>query len=154
MFAMRVVRLTWVAAVALGVIWWLARIVIPDQPFAHHMLAAGWLLMPSILATSLRWPILRYALVIPSSLTTVGLLVICLSALPPAGAARVGWLLTTGGILLGGVLGIWFWFRWLPVPPSLSEPFSAGRWAFIGVHVGLIAGGMLLLLLVAGGLIR
>jgi hypothetical protein len=153
-FATRIVRLAWTAAVALGVIWWLARTMIPAQPLALHMLAAAWFLMPSVLTISLRWPLLRYALAIPSSLATLGLLLICLYAPHPVEAARVGWLLTTAGVLLGGMLGMWFWFRWLPVPPGLVEPFSVGRWVLIGVHAGLIAGGVVLLILAASGLIQ
>jgi hypothetical protein len=152
-FATRIVRLACVAAVMLGVIWWLAGRSIPDQHLAHPARAAGWVLMPSILIVSLRWPGLRYALLVPSLSVTVGLLSICVHELPLGGAARVGWPLTTAGILLGDVLGMWFWFRWLPVPPSLVEPFSPGRWALIAVHAGLITSGVLLVFLVALGVI-
>jgi hypothetical protein len=39
-------------------------------------------------------------------------------------------------------LGAWFWFRWLPVPRSLHNPFAPGRWVLIGVHVGMIIVGI------------
>jgi len=147
-FRERIVRLAWVAAVALGTIYWLARRAAPALPLAHGMLFAGWPLMPFILTVSLRWPILRYALVLPSSLTLTGLLMICVEA-PLDSTARLAWLLTTAGVLLGAILGMWFWYRWLPVPSSLAEPFSTGRWLLIGVHVGLIVSGVLTLLLTA-----
>ena len=143
-FARRIVRLAWVSVAALGIIWLLAWRTIPSLPAAHLQLALGWALMPSILALSLRWPRLRYALIIPSTLVAGSLVLICLYALPAAGAPRLGWIFIAAGILLGGVLGIWFWFRWLPVPRTLTEPFSSARWGLIGLHVGLIAGGMLL----------
>jgi hypothetical protein len=46
-------------------------------------------------------------------------------------------------MLLGGFLGIWFWFRWLSVPELLDYPFSRGRWLLIGVHVALIVTGLI-----------
>jgi hypothetical protein len=53
----------------------------------------------------------------------------------------------TAGVLFGGMLGVWFWFRWLPVPRGLHEPFSRARWGLIGVHVSLIVAGIGLVLL-------
>ena len=143
-FARRVVRLAVTSALVLPVIWLLSATTLRPQPLVGAGLAAGWLLMPSILGLSLRWPRLRYALVVPSSFVSVALLAICLTALPDDNVASAGWLLMTGGVLFGGVLGIWFWFRWMPVPAGLTDPFSAGRWALIVVHVSLIVAGLVL----------
>jgi hypothetical protein len=52
--------------------------------------------------------------------------------------------LVTAGVLLGGVLGLWFWYRLLPVPAALDDPFSRGRWTLIAVHVSLIVVGLVL----------
>jgi hypothetical protein len=41
-------------------------------------------------------------------------------------------------------MGLWFWYRVLPVPRAMDHPFSAGRIALIGVHVALIVAGMVL----------
>ena len=98
--------------------------------------------MPTILGLSLRWPRFRYGLVVPATLVTGALLAICATALPENHVAVSGWLLVTGGVLLGGVLGVWFWFRLLPVPTDLTDPFSGGRLALIVVHVGLIIIGL------------
>ena len=56
-----------------------------------------------------------------------------------------GWI--TAGVLLGGLLGIWFWFRWVPVPAWLDDPFSRGRWLFICAHVSLIVSGLIVVCL-------
>ena len=48
------------------------------------------------------------------------------------------------GILLGSVLGLWFWYRVLPVPAALDDPFSPGRWTLIGIHIALIVLGLML----------
>jgi hypothetical protein len=98
--------------------------------------------MPSILWLSLRHPKMRYALILPSSLVSFALLAICLTALPNEADSRTGWLLVTGGVLLGGLLGLWFWFRWLPVPAQLHDPFSAGRWALVCIHISMILAGL------------
>ncbi len=140
-FAGRVRRLARTAVVALGVIWWLAVTTLEVSPIVGVALLLGWASMPAILVTSLRRPRLRYALVIPSSLVGMSLIVISMAFLPTNAAAAAGWLLLTAGILLGGVLGIWFWYRVLPVPRSLHDPFSPGRLALIGVHVALIVVG-------------
>lgn len=50
----------------------------------------------------------------------------------------------TAGVLMGGVLGLWFWYRPAPVPLRLDDPFSRGRWLLIGAHVALIVVGMML----------
>jgi hypothetical protein len=144
-FARRVVRLARTSAVALGVIWLLAIVTLEAHPAAGVSLGLGWLLMPSILMLSVRWPRLRYALALPSALVGLPLLIISASSLPQGHTARTGWLLLTAGILAGSVLGLWFWFRWLPVPHPLHAPFSASRWGLVGVHVTLVVSGILLI---------
>lgn len=148
LFLPRVRRLAKVSAVALGIIWFLA--ITTTEPHGGAIdwaLLGGWVLMPTVLWASLRRPQMRPFVFLPSALVTVGLLFLCLTALPDDTAVRWGWLLITGGILFGGVLGGWFWFRWLPVPTSLDAPFSPGRWALIGVHVSMIVAGMALVAL-------
>jgi hypothetical protein len=141
-FARRVRRLVAVSAVALGAIWLLWATTLETSPLVGVGLLSGWLLMPSILWLSLGRSLLRYLLVVPASLVTVSLLSICVSSLPSDLLARIGWLLVTSGILLGGTLGTWLWYRWIPVPSALSDPFSPSRWLLIGVHVGLISIGI------------
>lgn len=145
----RVTRLAGVSLVALGVITWLAAARTEAPPAVVAALAAGWILMPLVLVVSLRRPGLRYGLVLPSTLVTVGLLAICLRWLPADPAAAAGWLSMLAGVLLGGGMGAWLWFRMLPVPASLQDPLAPGRWALIGVHVGLVVAGLLLVLLAA-----
>ena len=137
----RVRRLARTAAVALGIIWWLAVSTLEAPPIIGASLLLGWASMPAILVMSLRRPRLRYALVLPSSLVGVPLLGITALFLPASAVAAAGWLLMTAGILLGSALGLWFWYRVLPVPRALDDPFSAGRIALIGVHVALIVAG-------------
>ena len=137
----RVRRLARTAAVALGIIWWLAVSTLEAPPIIGASLLLGWASMPAILVMSLRRPRLRYALVLPSSLVGVPLLGISALFLPASAVAAAGWLLMTAGILLGSALGLWFWYRVLPVPRALDDPFSAGRIALIGVHVALIVAG-------------
>ena len=60
------------------------------------------------------------------------------------GLAGLGWLLILVGVVLGGLMGLWFWFRVVPVPTALDAPDGAGRWAIIAVHVGLIVVGIAL----------
>lgn len=86
----------------------------------------------------------------PSVLVSLSLLAICLTASIPDLAMRIGWLLLTVGIWFGGLLGVWFWFRWLPVPYVLNEPFSTARWMLILVHVALIVAGIGMVLVRAG----
>ncbi len=144
-FARRVIRLALTSSIALGLVWLLAILTLDLHPGVSASLALGWISMPSILLLSLPRPRLRYALAIPSALVAVPLLIICATKLPDDAIARTGWLLLTAGILSGGVLGIWFWFRWLPVPASLHAPFSAGRWSLIGLHVALVVSGLVLI---------
>ena len=81
-FARRIIRLALTSALALGLIWWLAATTLDAHAVVSIALAAGWLLMPLVLVLSLRWPALRYALVVPSSLVGLALLAVCTSALP------------------------------------------------------------------------
>ncbi len=143
-FAHRVQRLTLVSAVALGLIWGLAVGTLEAPPLVFAALAAGWLLMPVILAASLRRPWLRYGLTLPASLVTLALLAVCVGWLPDPPLAAAGWVLMMLGVVVGGSLGLWLWYRLLPVPGRLDDPFSGARWALIGVHVTLVAAGIAL----------
>ncbi len=143
-FARRIVRLGLTSVFALGLIWFLSVVTLDAGPAIRIGLIGGWFLMPSFLGLSLRWPVLRRLLIVPSSLVSLALLAICLSAIPEGVVAHAGWLLITAGVLFGGTLGVWFWFRWLPVPARLADPFSAGRWALIGIHVSLTVAGLFL----------
>lgn len=148
-FLRRVRRLSGVSSVALGIIWLLAVANIePHHSAIDAALLAGWILMPTVLWTSIRRPEVRPMVLIPSALVTSGLVALCLTALPTDFSSRAGWLLITGGILFGGMLGAWFWFRWFPVPSWLDAPFSPGRWALVGAHVAMITSGIIL---VVGG---
>lgn len=144
-FLPRVRRLARVSAIALGIIWLLAmRATAPHSGAIDGALLAGWILMPTVLWASIRRPEMRPLIFVPSALVTVGLVALCLTGLPGDIVVRGGWLLITGGILFGGFLGGWFWFRWFPVPASLDAPFSSPRWALIGAHVAMIVVGMAL----------
>lgn len=140
--ARRVQRLGFVSMVALGLIWALAVASLDAPPLVDGALAAGWVLMPMILFVSLSHPRLRYGLVLPGSLVGLGLLAICTRWLPAEATAAAGWLSITAGVLLGSLLGLWFWYRLLPVPAALDDPYAGGRWALIGAHVTLIVVGL------------
>jgi len=140
----RVKRLAATSAVALGLIWLLAVTALEAPVPVDAALAAGWIMMPAVLVASLWRPSLRYWLVVPSTLVGFGLLAICLGWLPQDPAAAAGWLLMTVGVLLGGVMGLWLWFRVVPVPATLDDPFSAARWALIALHIALITTGLAL----------
>jgi hypothetical protein len=143
-FARRVRRLALTSVVALGAIWSLSVTTL-DAPSVIGMgLAAGWLLMPTILIASLADPRWRYALVLPATLVGTSLLAISVAWLPAQPLAAVGWAMITAGVLMGGVLGLWFWYRLVPVPTRLDDPFSTGRLALIRVHVALIVCGLVL----------
>lgn len=145
-FAVRVIRLAATSVVALGLIWGFQFATLQTHAFLGISLAAGWALMPVLLIASLRWPLARFGLALPSTLVGGGLVAICLTALPPdGGAARVGWLMTTAGVLMGGALGLWFWFRLAPVPRFLDDPFGPGRWTLVVVHIVLIVIGLALI---------
>ncbi|CAN5516365.1 hypothetical protein BH23CHL10_BH23CHL10_15970 [soil metagenome] len=143
-FAGRVRRLAATAVVALGLIWALAITTLDAPPLVGLALAGGWLLMPTILFASLTWPVTRYALVVPASLVGLALLSITWAWLPDHPLAAAGWGMVTAGILLGGWMGLWLWYRLLPVPRQLDDPFSPARLSLIGVHVALIVMGILL----------
>ena len=145
-FAIRVIRLAATSVVALGLIWGFQHATLNAPEFVGICLATGWALMPVLLIASLRWPLARFGLALPSTLVGGGLVAICLTALPPdGGAARVGWLMTTAGVLMGGALGLWFWFRLAPVPRFLDDPFGPGRWTLVVVHIVLIVIGLALI---------
>jgi hypothetical protein len=113
-------------------------------PLVDGALLAGWALMPAVLFASLARPMLRYGLTLPATLVTLGLLAIAFSWLPASPLAAAGWLLVLAGVALGGTMGLWLWYRLLPVPPALAHPFSPARWTLIGVHVALIVVGIVL----------
>ena len=47
------------------------------------------------------------------------------------------------GVLLGGLMGLWFWFRVAACASHVFDaPDGAGRWAIIAVHVALIVVGL------------
>jgi hypothetical protein len=139
LFTSRVRRLVAISAVALGVIWGLA-LAEEASTWILVLLAVGWIAMPTILAASLSRPALRYALVVPAGAVSIGLIGMVMTA-PEETAA--GWLLITAGILLGGFLGVWFWFRWLPVPRILDDPFGWSRVALVGLHLALVLVGVM-----------
>jgi len=139
----RVQRLAVTSVIALGLIFGLWSGARPGGAWAGAALGAGWALMPATLLLMLRVPRARFALVVPAALVTAALADISVAARQP------GWAMIALGVVLGGVLGAWFWFRLLPVPRLLRDPFGPGRWALIAVHVGLIVAGMALVALSA-----
>jgi hypothetical protein len=143
-FLDRVRRLATVSAIALGAMWALAFSTLHANSEILLTLLAGWVLMPTVLRVSVRRPRIRLLVAVPATLIGVALVAICLTALPAGRVARAGWAAATAGILLGGVLGAWFWYRWLPVPAFLDDPYSKGRWVLIGVHVALVVAGLVL----------
>jgi hypothetical protein len=149
-FGGRIRRLAATSVVGLGAIALLALTTLDAPRAVDGALLAGWGTMPLLLVLSLRWPVLRWALVVPSSLVGIGLAALCAVALPADAAAATGWLLVTAGIVLGGVLGVWFWFRLAPVPAALDDPFSPARWTLVAIHVALVVTGLLLVAVTAG----
>jgi len=99
--------------------------------------------MPTILAASLSRPSLRFALIVPAGAVSIGLIGMVMTG---PEATVTGWVLITVGILLGGFLGVWFWFRWLPVPRILNDPFGWPRMALVGLHLALILVGAVLVI--------
>lgn len=143
-FERRVRRLAAVSAVALGLIWGLAATALEAPTAVDLAFLAGWLLMPLTLVASLSRPRIRHALVLPASFVSIGLLAVCVGWLPDEPSRAAGWLLMTAGVALGGGMGLWLWYRLLPVPSWLDHPFSRGRWVLIGIHVALIVAGFAL----------
>lgn len=142
----RVRRLSLVSTVMLGLITVLAAATL-DTPWpVVAALLAGWILMPLTLMASLSNLTARYWLVLPSTLVSLGLLAIIVGWLPDDRVAAAGWLLTCAGVLLGGGMGLWLWFRVLPVPATLDDPLSPGRWTLIGIHVLLVMTGVALVI--------
>lgn len=136
-FATRVRRLVVVSATALGVIFLLASGSSYTDVATTAALGIGWVSMPLVLAFSLLRPRLRYLLVFPAVLVSIGLLSTAVSFSGSA-VATLGWWLMTGGVWLGACLGGWFWYRWAPVPGALDDPFSIARWTLVIVHAGVI----------------
>jgi hypothetical protein len=143
-FSRRVRRLGLVSLVAPGLIWWLAatRLAVPSA--LHASLLAGWWLMPAVLFASIPSPALRPLLTVPATLITAPVLAIAVWWRPDRPVPALGWSLIAVGLLLGGVMGGWFWFRWAPVPAALDDPFSPARWALIALHVGGLGAGFVL----------
>lgn len=138
LFRQRIRRLVAVSTVALGVIWGLA-FADDAETWILALLGIGWVLMPTVLALSLSRPMTRYALMIPATAVSIGLIAMTVSA---PDSTMFGWMFITAGILVGGFLGMWFWFRWLPVPRALDDPFGGPRLALVGLHLGLVLAGM------------
>jgi hypothetical protein len=137
LFTHRIRRLIGVSVVALGVIWALA--FMDGAPvWALALLGTGWVLMPSILAVSLRRPMARYGLVVPATVVPLGLTGMIMVG---QGSTANGWIVMTIGIVFGGFLGMWFWFRWLPVPRILDDPFGLARVSLVGIHIALVLAG-------------
>lgn len=147
LFAGRIKRLVGVSVVALGLITLLVAVCAESPGWVPvTLMAIGWVLMPSILAMSLRQPWLRYLLSLPAVAVSAALLLVSIQA-SGSSWATAGWWLMTGGVLMGGSLGTWFWYRWLPVPRPLDTPTAPGRMAMILVHVlCIVCGGLLVLL--------
>jgi hypothetical protein len=145
-FRDRLNRLVIFSAVALGLIAILALTKTEAGWAALLLLFAGWALMPALLYQGRSQPRLRYLLTLPAVLVTSGLLMVTIGFTGPANAL-LGWWLITAGVGVGGGLGAWFWYRWMPVPDRLDDPFSPGRWLLISIHVGLIVTGLVLVLI-------
>jgi hypothetical protein len=133
----------------LGAILWAATAE-DIAPWTIACLATGWLLMPSLLAASLRSPAFRLLLAVPAGAVLSGVLGVCWSAADDP-TRLAGWAMVTAGIALGGSLGLWFWYRLLPVPHRLRQPLAPGRWWLIGVHVSLVVAGLVCLLIKPAG---
>lgn len=145
-FLRRIKRLILVSAMALGLICLLVLTTTDIGWIPTGLLVGGSLSMPILLAGSLSKPQWRYLLAVPAGMVSASLLIIALG-FEGSSDARFGWWLMTAGVLMGGTLGGWFWYRWAPVPRIFNEPFSTGRWTLIAVHAGLVVvGGVLVVL--------
>jgi hypothetical protein len=89
---------------------------------------------------------LRFALAVPASLVAIALTVFCATDLPDGAAAAAGWWLVTASIWLGAGLGMWLWFRWLPVPDEFDNPFGPARLTLVAIHIGGVLAGIALIL--------
>ncbi len=137
-FRRRVVRLSMVSSVALGVLLWLVVATLDTDAVIVGAFLAGWVLMPGTLVASMARPKLRYGLIVPASFISIGLFAVVAGWLPADPVAATGWILLLVGVVLGGGLGLWFWYRLLPVPSALDDPFARGRWGLVAVHVGCV----------------
>jgi hypothetical protein len=144
-FSGRVRRLVAVSSIMLGVITLLAALSPESTPLSIGLLVSGWILMPTLLDASVTRPRLRYLLALPAMLVTVGLIIVALG-MDAWSAATAGWWLLTIGVLFGGGLGSWFWYRWMPVPEQLDDPFAPRRIALIVTHIALVVVGMALII--------
>jgi hypothetical protein len=130
----RVHRLIVVSSVALGIITGLA--VSDDGPsWAVLAIAFAWFAMPTALWASVDRPRLRYLLAVPAVSASAGLVGM---AVATSGAAAAGWLIVLIGISTGGMLGMWFWYRFLPVPYSLDDPYGTPRLSLLAIHIALV----------------
>lgn len=132
----RVVRLAAVSVVALGVIFALG-VEADEGALATVALATGWVLMPCVLLLSLRVPGLKFGLAIPASLVSLATGWLALRTFPAP-----GWPLLSAGILMGAVMGAWFWFRWAPIPAPLLDHNGPARITLLAVHVALVVLGI------------
>jgi hypothetical protein len=146
-FRGRVRRLAITSGVALGVVWATAVATLNASRTIEALLLAGWISMPTVLGLSLVRPSVRRLVAVPAALVTTALIGICLWERPAPGLAAAGWLTLTAGILLGGGMGAWFWYRWIPVPRAFDDPYSTGRVTLIAAHVGLVVAGTALIML-------
>lgn len=133
----RVRRLAVVSSIALGLVWWLSLDVSGAGALERWGLLAGWVLMPATLVASLFDAWARFAVGVPASLVSLVALRLTWLEFPSA-----GWMLLAAGVLLGGMLGMWSWFRWAPIPAMFRAPYGRGRRALIAVHVALTAAGI------------
>ena len=147
-FARRVVRLTAVSAVALGLMSLLWRSSTEAPRVLDALLVAGWVTMPLLLAASLHRPRLRIALTAPALLVAAPVTAAALGAPGVDTPAQVGWGVVAVGLWLGMALGGWLWYRLLPVPAPLDNPFSRARWVLIAGHVSAIVCGLAIVLAV------
>lgn len=144
-FLGRLRRLVVVSSVVLGLIALFAALSTEASSLVIGLLVSGWILMPALLHAGIDRPRIRYLLALPATLVAAGLISVAVGfAGEPA--AQIGWWLITAGVLVGGSLGTWFWYRWMPVPGALQDPFSPGRLALIGVHVALVIIGVVLVI--------
>ena len=98
-FAGRVRRLAFVSIAALGWLVVLWSRTAETLPLAGAALVAGWITMPLTLLASLQQPLIRYALVVPSTLVTGGVVAMLVRA-PLGGVTAAGWTVILAGLAL------------------------------------------------------